>query len=155
MGIGLYHEEPTSHDGNIAREYENVWNRTVGMIYLPILVHIYMHDYYATARLIDILRFVNRNESGKLSLTIQTLWELNCIWSSPHAECNGGRHKARVVRGRSLGKSSNSRLEFLFADFLDVKSDKWRSFGISHLDEAPTLIPNVNLSSTIEKYCVE
>jgi hypothetical protein len=43
------------------------------MIYLPILVHIYMHDYYATARLIDILRFVNRNESGKLSLTIQTL----------------------------------------------------------------------------------
>jgi hypothetical protein len=101
------------------------------------------------------MRSVNTNESGKLSLTIQMLWELKYIGSSPHAGCNGGRHKTPVVRGRSLGKSNNGWLEFLFAAFLDVKSDKWRACGISHLDETPTLIPNVNMSSTIERYCVE
>jgi hypothetical protein len=161
MGIGFYayHEVPTSNGGNIAREWwecmkqnnENDFPPYFGP-YIPVYN---LYDYYATARLVDIMRSVNTNESGKLSLTIQTLWELKYIGSSPHAGCNGGRHKARVVRGRSLGKSSNSRLEFLFADFLGVQSNKWRSFGISHLDEAPTLIPNVNMSSTIERYCVE
>jgi hypothetical protein len=42
------------------------------MISLPVSVHTYLHDYYATARLVDILRFVNRNESGKL----RCLWRL-------------------------------------------------------------------------------
>ena len=54
------------------------------------------------------------------------------------------------MRGRSLDKSNNSWLEFLFAAFLDVKSDKWRACGFSYLDETPTLIPNVNMSFTIE-----
>jgi hypothetical protein len=43
------------------------------MISLPISVHTYLYDYYATARLVDIMRSVNTNESGKLSLTIQML----------------------------------------------------------------------------------
>jgi hypothetical protein len=102
---------------------ENVWNRIMRMISLPISVHTYLYDYYATARLVDIMRSVNTNESGKLSLMIQTLWEVKYIGSLPHAGFNGGRHKTRVMRGRSLGKSNNSWLEFLFAAFLDVKSD--------------------------------